>query len=223
MKAMKHILLAICLTLTAAATAQTVRFYKFCDVTKGHREPYATTRTLKTYPIGTLYREGQTEPRLTFTPYNKKWYYLQDITRGDTLCSYIRRSNIHITEMRAAALPEGYVGRKFFGDGATIRIMRLDTDGHRIEGLDNAQYVMDINLGYYTQTYPLYLKADGFHLEEAGQTRLVVDNVYTSIIDKRGRLIAPARCIDNEERPTMYFFPDTHTLYYNGKFLHLQK
>lgn len=223
MKTMKHILPLLLLAVSATLGAQTVRFYKFIDVTRGHREPYATTRTLKTYPIGTVYREGSVEPKMTFTPKGEKWYLLEEIMKGDTLRSYIKRANIHITEFETAPLPEQFVGRKFFGDGASARILRFERDGHQTTGLGSSPYVMEVNLGYYSMNYPMLLSSDGFHLDAVGQTQLVADDVYGHIFDQRARLSYDVRCTDTAEKPLIYFFPASNTLYYNGKFMHLQK
>lgn len=219
-----YLLSAILLVAFCAVThAQSVRFYKFNDITYGKREPYSTTRTLRTYPIGFIYREGATEPKLTFTPYNKKWYYLEDISHGDTIRCYVKRKNVYITEYRTGQLPAETVGRKFFGDGATARIIALNKAGHSVEGLESVRYVLEVNLGYYTSTYPIVKSGEGFTLDHVGETKLMVDDQLSNIVDRRGALKWNARCVDNDEQPVIYYLSDLKAIYYNGKVLHQQK
>lgn len=223
MKKIRFLFVALLALSCGSVNAQSLKLYKFVDNAKGKKEPYATTRTLKTYPIGYTYREGDQNPSLSFTPVGKKWYYVREVTNGDTLNTYVRKSNVVISDYRTADLPMTLAGRKFFGDGATIRILPFKKGNKRVSGDSDFKYIMEINLGYYSYTYPLYTTGNNFRTDVIGAKILKANDNYGSIIDRKGNLKCDVDVEVNKDMPTIIYLPDNQAIYYNGKFLRMQK
>lgn len=224
MKSYRYLASLILFVVCVCANAQSLRLYKFNENTKGKKEPFSTTRTVKTYPIGYVWREGSTNPSFTFTPHNKKWYYVTEVNNGDTINTYIKRSNIIVTEYKTSDIPLDVADRKFFGDGTTIRIMALNKAGHSIKNLpSNTKYVMEINVGYYAFTYPLVVKDGVFKCEEIGAEKIIVDDVYGRVFDRYGKLRWDAKCVANDAKPVVYYLPEHKAIYIDGKIMRLQK